>query len=62
MHVRKDPEAEQHRAASEEIARIQELFEINRDLGIHTSPYPQIGFSSVLGCAVREVRRKDMIR
>jgi hypothetical protein len=60
--VRKNPEEEKIKDATAEIRGIQENFAILREAGICTSPYPQLSFSRILGCTVREVRAKDMIR
>lgn len=62
VHVRRTPEKERNDRASLEITRLQDLFAINRIIGAWKSPYPQMGFSKVLGCSVREVQAKDMIR
>lgn len=61
-HVRRAPDADRAALAAVQIRRLQELFEVNRELGIHTSPYPQLGYCEALECQVREVRPKDMIR
>lgn len=62
VYVRRAPDAERAAVATVEINRIQDLFYINRVVGAWTSPYPQVGFSETLGCQVREVQPKDMIR
>lgn len=56
------PEAKLQKDAANEIRNIQENFAVARSIGIWDSPYPQIAFSSLLGCAVREVQAKDMVR
>lgn len=62
VYVRKAPEADRAALATAEINRIQDLFAINRMLGEWKSSYPQVGYSKTLGCQVREVQPKDIIR
>lgn len=56
------PEHKKQEDAAVEINNLQLQFAAMRELGVWTSPYPQIGYSQILGCQVREVRAKDMVR